>query len=122
MPKLISPEVETTVKVVSEEKNSQTVIKDKLKAKGTDISMSTISRILNNIGISRQAAIRGEKKPKYRRPPSKRTQWAINKVKGYVKKKTPETYRHIRSKTGLSLATINRIIHEDLTLKTRKKK
>ena len=121
MPKLISSEVETTVKVLSKEKNSHTVIKEKLKADGTDISMSTISRILNDIGISRQAAIRGEKKPKYRRPPVKRTQGAITKVQGYVNKENPESYRYIRSKTGLSLATINKIIHQDLMFKTRKK-
>jgi hypothetical protein len=69
MPKLFSTEIESTVRTFSEEKNSHRVIKDKLEAEGTDISISTISRILNDIGISRQAATRGEKNPKFRRPP-----------------------------------------------------
>ena len=121
MPKLFPESIETTVKTLSEEKNSRQIIKEKLKEKGTDISISTISRILNNIGISRQAAVRGEKKPKYRTKPVKRTQGMINKVKGYVNKRNPDTYRYIKNKTGLSLPTIHKIIHHDLRLKTRKK-
>ena len=51
------------------------------------------------------------KKTKFRWPPVKRTQGAIQKVKGYVNMKNPETYRYIKSKTGLSLPTIGKIIH-----------
>ncbi len=114
MPKLTPPTVETTVKVLSEENNSYRVIKEKLKKKGTEISLSTISNIINEIGISRQAASRGEKKPKYRRPPVKRTPGVIRKVQGYLNKKNPKSYRFIKSQTGVSIATISKIIHQDL--------
>ena len=99
MPKLISENVESAVKTLSEEKNSYKTIKEKLKEKGTEISLGTISNIINDIGMGRQAATRGEKKTKFRRPPVKRTQGAIQKVQGYVNKKNPETYRYIKSKT-----------------------
>ena len=94
MPKLISKNVESAVKTLSEEKNSYKTTKEKLKEKGTEISLGTITNIINDIGIGRQAATRGEKKPKFRRPPVKRTQGAIQKVQGYVNKKNPETYRY----------------------------
>ena len=51
----------------------------------------------------------------------KRTQGIITKIKGYVNKKNPDTYRYIKNKTGLGLGTIHKIIHQDLSLKTRKK-
>ena len=87
MPKLMSENVESAVKTLSEEKNSYKTIKEKLKEKATEISLRTISNIINDIGIGRQAATRGEKKTKFRRPPVKRTRGAIQKVQGYVNKK-----------------------------------
>ena len=38
-----------------------------------------------------------------------------------INKKNPAVYRYIKSKTNLSLDTINKVIHQDLAMDTRKK-
>ena len=63
----------------------------------------------------------GEKKPKKRSTPVKRTPEMIKKIKDYVTKENPMSHRDIKKETSLSLQTINKIIHQDLNLKTKKK-
>ena len=121
MPKVIKPNIENDVKRLSKENYSHRVIQSKLKEEDVDVSLSSICRILNGIGISRQAGINREKKPKKRSTPIKRTPEMIKKIKDYVTKENPMPYRDIKKETSLSLQTINKIIHQDLNLKTRKK-
>ena len=54
MPKITSIETETDVKRLSKENYSKTDIKHKLK-EDIDINIKTITRILKNVGIRRQA-------------------------------------------------------------------
>ena len=121
MPKLIKSDLETDIKRLSKENYSYRGIQNKLKEEDVDVSLSSICRILNGIGISRQAGINGEKKPKKRSTPIKRTPEMIKKIKDYVTKESPMSHRDIKKETSLSLQTINKIIHKDLNLKIRKK-
>ena len=62
MPKLIKPELEVDIKRLSKEHYSYREIKNKLKEEDVDVSIASICRVINNIGISRQALNNGEKK------------------------------------------------------------
>ena len=109
------------MKRLSKENYSKTAIKNKLKEEDVDISVKTITRILENVGIRRQALSEKRPVPKFNRPPIKRTCVMVTKVKSLVEKENPASYRHIQKQTGLTLYTINTIIHQDLNKETRKK-
>ena len=80
MPKFTSIETETDVRRLSKENYSKTAIKNKLKEEDIDISIKTITRILQNIGIRRQALSEKKPMPKFNRKPIKRTVAMIKKV------------------------------------------
>ena len=84
MPKLIKPNIETDIKRYSKENYSYRVIQSKLKEEDNDVNLSSICRLLNGIGINRQATMNGEKKPKKSSTPVKLTPKIINKIKDYV--------------------------------------
>jgi arginine repressor len=63
MPKIFKPELEVDIKRLSKENYSYTQIKKKLKEEDIDVSVASICRVLNNIGIGRQALNNGEKNP-----------------------------------------------------------
>lgn len=65
MPKLIIPELEVDIKRLSKEHYSYREIKNKLKEEDVDVSIASMCRVINNIGISRQALNNGEKNPKF---------------------------------------------------------
>ena len=119
MPKSIETEID--VKRLSKEKYSHRQIQNKLKVENVDVGISTICRILKNIGIRRSATNNKQPVPKYRTSPFKRTPAVVQKVKQQVTKKNPATIRDIQKQTSLSLETIHKIIHKDLKLETRKK-
>ena len=121
MPKFTSFETETDVKRLSKENYSKTAIKNKFKEEDIDISISTITRILENVGIRRRALSEKKPVPKFNRPPIKRTVTMVTKVKSLAGKENPASYRHIQKQTGLTLHTIHRIIHQDLNKETKKK-
>lgn len=121
MPKIISAETETTVRTLSKENFSKISIKNKLKEDDVDISISSISRILKNVGLKRQAILQGKPVPKYRRPPLKRTPGMVKKIKVLANRENPASYRAMKNKSGLSLGSIHKVIHQDLGLQTRKK-
>ena len=121
MPKLISAETEAKIRTFSKLSKSNSEIQKDLKDEQIIISTRTIGRIINNIGIARQAILLGQKKPKYRRPPVKRTQGVIQKIASMVKKENPESYANIERETGLSPPTIHKVIHTDLGLNKRYK-
>ena len=121
MPKLTSTETEMDVKRLSKEKYSYRQIKNKLKEEDIDVSIATISRILQNIGIKRSATNNKQPVPQNRTAPIKRTPETVQKVKRLANKKNPATYREIQKQTSLSLETIHKIIHKDLKLETKNK-
>ena len=121
MLKLIKTDIQTNIKRLSKENYSYRVIRSKLKKEDVDVSLSSICRILNGIGINRQATMNGEKKSEKRSTPVKQTPGIIKKIKDYVTKESPMSHRDIKKETSLILGTINKIIHQDLNLKTRKK-
>jgi hypothetical protein len=121
MPKLTPTESEIDVKRLSKEKYSYRQIKNKLKEEDVDVSISTICRILKNIGIRRTATSNKQLVPKYRTSPIKRTPEVLKKVKALAEKENPATRRDIQKQTSLSLDTIHKIIHTDLKLETKKK-
>jgi len=121
MPKIFSPDLEVRIKVLSEEKYTYRQIKEKIKKEGHDVSLSTISRVLKNIGIRRQVVSRGQPVPRFRRFRKKTSPGVIQKIKNMVTKRNPMSYRDIAAKTSLNLATIHSVIHRDLQLNTRKK-
>jgi transposase len=121
MPKLFDPKVDIDVRRLSIENYTQVQIKKKLKEEDVHVSLSTICRILKNVGISRQAYTENKQPPKYRRPPIKRIPGTVRKIATMVTKENPTSHRAIQKKTGLSLDTINKVIHKDLKLVSRKK-
>ena len=121
IPKLIKSDVKTGNKGFSKENYTYSVIKNKLKEEYVDVSLSSICRVLNGIGISRHAGINGEKKPKKCSNLFKPTPEIIKKIKGYVTKESHMSHCDIKKETSLSLGTINKIIRQDINLKTRKK-
>ena len=80
--------------------------------------MKTITRILKNVVIKRQAISKKEPIPRFNRPPIKRTPVMISKVKRLVDTKNPASHRHNQKETTLALSTINKIIHQDLSKDT----
>lgn len=121
MPKFFSTEVENDVKRLSKENYTKTAIKNKLKEEDIDISVKTITRMLQNVGIRRRALSRKKPVPKFKRRPIKRTPAMVNKIRQMAEKENPASYRHIQSKTSLSLPTIHKVIHTDLNNLSRKK-
>lgn len=121
MPKFLPKNIEEAIKEVSKNGDSYSIIKKKLKQNGHNVSIATISRVNNDVGIRREAINSGLPAPKFRRPPIKRTPGAINKVKRLSTGENPATQKSIRQKTGLSRPTISKIIHDDLGLVKRKK-
>ena len=61
------------VKRLSKENYSKVAIKNKLKEIDINIRVKTITRILKNVGIRRQAIFKKEPMPKFNRPPIKQT-------------------------------------------------
>ena len=121
MPKFTAPKTEIDVKRLSKENYSKPAIKNKLKEEDIDISISTITRILKNVGIRRRAFNEDKPAPKFRRAPIKRTHNVVQMIKKLTTKKNPLSYREINKQTSLGLQTINTIIHTDLKLDTKKK-
>ena len=121
MSKIFAFKVEADIKRLFKEIYTYRKIKNKLKEEDLDISVSSICRVLKNNGIKGQALSNGEEKTKVRRPPTKRTPSMVKKVQSLVTKRSPMSYRDIRNKTGLGLATISKVIHQDLDLETKNK-
>ena len=79
MPKLFSTDTEDQVKRLSKQNLTNVEIKKKLAEDKIDIHVKTISRMLKNIGIGRQALSQNEPVPKYKRTLPKITPRIIKK-------------------------------------------
>ncbi|UYV82923.1 hypothetical protein LAZ67_22001403 [Cordylochernes scorpioides] len=112
-------QVEQTIRTLSKEGNSYSVIVKKLKAEGLDVGKATICRVVNGIGKKREAEYNGQKF-QVDRPRPVRT-GTVSKVKRLATTENPPSQRQLSRMCGTSLKTINNIIHKDLELDTRRK-
>ncbi|UYV62420.1 hypothetical protein LAZ67_2000495 [Cordylochernes scorpioides] len=113
-------QVEQTIRTLSKEGNSYSVIVKKLKAEGLDVGKATICRVVNGIGKKREAESNGQKF-QVERPRPVRTPATVSKVKRLATTENPPSQRQLSRMCGTSLKTINNIIHKDLELDTRRK-
>ncbi|UYV72299.1 hypothetical protein LAZ67_9002511 [Cordylochernes scorpioides] len=113
-------QVEQTIRTLSKEGNSYSVIVKKLKAEGLDVGKATICRVVNGIGKKREAESNGQKY-QVDRPRPVRIPATVSKVKRLATTKNPPSQRQLSRMCGTSLKTINNIIHKDLELDTRRK-
>ncbi|UYV68761.1 hypothetical protein LAZ67_6000727 [Cordylochernes scorpioides] len=113
-------QVEQTIRTLSKEGNSYSVIVKKLKAEGIDVGKATICRVVNGIGKKREAESNGQKF-QVDRPRPVRTPATVSKVKRLATTENPPSQRQLSRMCGTSLKTINNIIHKDLELDTRRK-
>jgi len=96
-------------------------IKKKLEGLGYHISQKTISNIVRNVGIRRQAEALGQNIPGNKYPCYARTPDLVRKVAGITKKENPISQRSMAKLFGVSQATINRAIKVNLKQRTRRK-
>lgn len=120
MPKLFSAEVEGRIKQLASEGWSNRVISKMLKNSGFLISQKTISNVINGSG-KRRLALKENTEFVHNRSRPKRTKETIKKVAMAIRNENPPTQTSMAKQMNTSRSTINRIIHEDLDHKTRKK-
>ena len=102
MPEIIERETEVAIKSFSKMNLSVREIKNKIFEDGINISIGSISNVLNKVGIRRETLSKGEKMVKVSHSPLKLTPQTIQKVNALVKKKNPATYKHIQNKLSIS--------------------
>lgn len=113
-------ELEERVKTYSDEGLSCRAIVKKLKEKNIILSKTAVNAILNNEGKRRSAKFNGSIfKVKRQRP--KRTAELVRKVKEACAQENPPSQREMARKHQVALGTINKIIHKDCKLETRRK-
>jgi hypothetical protein len=108
------------IKALSEEGYKSRPLSIKLKKLGYDISHMSVSNVIRGIGKRREAAAKGEIfKYNYQRPA--RSKIMLAKLKDLTNCENPKSQRIMAIKCNTSQTTINRAIHNDLNLKTRRK-
>ena len=120
MPKVISELIEGKILALAAEGVTYRSILKRLQAENIDLTIGTISNVVNRKGKKREATERNEIF-KAKRTRTKRTQTVIAAVKGMCTRKSVPTHEVMAKKLNVSTTVINRIIHDDLALKTRKK-
>src|SRR5713101_3479745 len=91
----------------------------------TKMSFRKIQEILKNkniAGTSRVTHALGIAKPRQIHPRPKRSKTVLQKIEPLFKRQNPSTQRSIAKHLNMSLATVNRAIHQDLNYKTIKKR
>ncbi|CAG7724043.1 unnamed protein product [Allacma fusca] len=114
-------EVEAVIRVLSEDKMTYRVIPDKLLKQGHKISIGPISHVVNSKGKIRQAKVSGLPQSKDIIYPIVRNPRNMRKVARYASNANPLSQRAIAKKLDTSHTTVNKIIHGDLVMQTRKK-
>lgn len=113
--------IEGYVSALSEENYSYSVIKKRCETKGIKISKCKISNIINRKGKSHQSVLLHGKKAPNEYPKKVRTVSNISKVRSLVTRENPPTQKSIANSLNTSVATVNKIINQDLQLKKAKK-
>lgn len=113
--------IEGYVFALSEEKYSYSIIQKRCEMHGIKISKCKISNIINRKGKNRQSLFLHGKKTPNEYPKKVRTVSNVSKVKSLVTRENPPTQKSIAKSLDTSVATINKIINQDLQLKKAKK-
>ena len=123
MPGKFDIKLETTILTLSKRKMSVRQIQEYLKKENKHVSIGKISNVINGIGLKRSFVAQGLEIPTLRRIRKVRTVRIINKLQNIFKTANPPSQRNVASKLGVSQASINRCLHEDLQLiKCKKRK
>ena len=122
MPRKVDPYIEQRVKAVSNRITSYRQIKGVLKDEGFDVSLQSISRILNGRGKSRAARVMGLVTPPRIRKPVKATNKVIKKLDLLTSSENPMTQRDMASRLKISPSLINTLIRTKLHKVVRKKR
>lgn len=120
MPIILSKELEGGVLVLRSLNFSLRAIVAHYSRLGTRISLNAVSNIVRGKGKRRESAESGHEFKQTRRR-TVRTPRMVQKVREQCASENPASQRTIANKLGCSLRTVNRAIHEDLGLATRKK-
>lgn len=118
--KFLSLEQEAQIRTLSKEGYPYNQIRKKLKENNIMISKSVISNVLNGIGKRRKTRMNGQEF-KVCHHKDRRSKSLIERVRKMAHQENPLTQREMSKRCKVSLSTINRIIHEDLDLRTLKK-
>ena len=121
MPKIIDPRCESLIKAFPNQGFSSRAVCDKLKEVGFIVTKTTVPNVLKNVGIGRQATLKGEKPPPRRNLKKIRKKALVKKVENLVNKENPKSQRNIAKLCGTSQSTIWTIIQKDLQRVTRRK-
>lgn len=119
---MLTPKVEGMILEFSKCNLTIRAIKEKLKNENIQVSIGTICHVLNGIGKTRKARAKNEEIPKQIHPRPQRNKVMLQKLDKIIRKKSPPSQRSAARKLNVSLATVNRAIHQDLSLLTRKKR
>ena len=121
MPKVLAPGVEPLIFAFSREGLGPSAIRGKLNDNGYHVSVKTIYRTLNCIGKRRRIEANGGKVEKRKNKRKSKTKDLVKLVAKEVNKNNPLSQRMIARKFNTTQTNVNRIIHEDLELVTRRK-
>jgi hypothetical protein len=90
-----------------------------LKDQNINVSQRSVSNVVINKGIMREATVNGQRKPKYRRPVKIRTSEIIRKVQRMASQCNPPSLKCMAIKIETSDTTIGKMIHSDNHMVTR---
>jgi len=122
MPKLLPSGAEERIHTLSSIGMSSRDIVQTLKEQNMDVSQRSVSNVVNNKGIMREAMVNGQQKPKYRRPVKIRTPENIRKVHKMASQCNPPSLKYMARKIGTSDTTNGKMIHDDNQMVTRIKR
>jgi len=121
MPNIIGAECEALIKAFSRENMTYRVIVEKLKENGFRVCLSTVSRVVRDIGKRREYKAVGLKTPPKRYPASVLTPRVVKKVDLLTNKQHPPRQRSIAKSVGISKTSVFNCIHHKLKKKLRRK-
>jgi len=119
MPKLLPSRAEEIIHALSNIGMSSRDIVRILKDQNVNVSQRSVSNVVINKGIMREATVNGQQKPKYRRPVKIRTSEIIRKVQKMASQCNPPSLKCMAIKIETSDTTIGKMIHGDNHMVTR---
>ena len=117
----ISFETEQAILALHSLNKSNRKISEVLKEQGMNVSRSTVNNVINKSAEKKKKHKERPKKLKNRTKRTVRVKRLIAKVKKLISTANPPSQRKLSRDLGISLGTVNRIIHEDLGARTRRK-
>ena len=108
----MTAELEERIWTLSDEKYSLRGIQTKLREKGLEVSVKSISNVLNGCGKRREAKASGNLF-KVKRKRIERTKAMVEKVRRMIDCPNPKSQNEMAKICNVSVSTINQTIHED---------